>query len=71
MIDMENDDVSHFFPEIFKVSDRCKFNNCTHTHEPGCEVKKAVENGDISQSRYESYLSILNEDGNEKYRNDL
>lgn len=71
MIDMENDDVSHFFPEIFKVSDHCKFNNCTHTHEPGCEVKKAVENGDISQSRYESYLSILNEDGNEKYRNDL
>jgi len=71
MIDMENDDVSHFFPEIFNISDRCKFNNCTHTHEPGCEVKKAVENGEISQSRYESYLSILNEDGNEKYRTDL
>ena len=68
MIDMKNDDVSHFFPEIFKLSDNCRFNNCTHTHEPGCAVKGAVENGEIAFSRYESYLSVLGEDENEKYR---
>ena len=68
MIDMKNDDVSHYFPEIFKTSDLCKFNNCTHTHEPGCAVKEAVEKNEISLSRYESYLSILGEDEGEKYR---
>ena len=68
MIDMKNDDVSHYFPEIFKVSDQCRFNNCTHTHEPGCEVKQHVENGEIAMSRYESYLSVLGEDEDEKYR---
>lgn len=68
MIDMKEDDISHFFPEIFKISDECRFNNCTHTHEPGCAVKISVEEGEIATSRYESYLSILNEDENEKYR---
>lgn len=68
MIDMKNDDVSHFFPEIFNASDACKFNNCGHTHEPGCAVKEAVESGEIAISRYESYLSILGEDEDEKYR---
>lgn len=68
MIDMKNDDVSHYFPEIFKVSDQCRFNNCTHTHEPGCEVKQSVEKGGIAMSRYESYLSVLSEDEDEKYR---
>jgi ribosome biogenesis GTPase / thiamine phosphate phosphatase len=68
MIDMKNDDVSHYFPEIFKVSDDCRFNNCTHTHEPGCAVITAVEEGKISLTRYNSYLSILFEDNEEKYR---
>ncbi|MGF7137915.1 ribosome small subunit-dependent GTPase A [Roseimarinus sediminis] len=68
MIDMKNDDVSHFFPEIFKISSQCKFNNCSHTHEPSCAVRNAVEEGAIALSRYESYLSILNEDEDEKYR---
>lgn len=68
MIDMKNDDVSHFFPEIFRTSEHCRFNNCTHTHEPGCAVINAVEQGEISISRYENYLSILNEDESEKYR---
>jgi ribosome biogenesis GTPase / thiamine phosphate phosphatase len=68
MIDMKNDDVSHYFPEIFRVSDNCHFNNCTHTHEPGCAVKEAIEIGEISMSRYNSYLSILFEDDEEKYR---
>jgi ribosome biogenesis GTPase / thiamine phosphate phosphatase len=68
MIDMKNDDVSHYFPEIFKFSDNCHFNNCTHTHEPGCAVREAIEIGKISMSRYNSYLSILFEDNEEKYR---
>jgi ribosome biogenesis GTPase len=68
MIDMKNDDVSHYFPEIFKLSDKCRFNNCTHTHEPGCAVRSAIENGHISPSRYDSYLGIMSEDEDEKYR---
>lgn len=68
MIDMKNDDISHFFPEIFKTSVDCRFNNCSHTHEPGCAVKEAVEQGTIAESRYYSYLSILGEDEDEKYR---
>jgi ribosome biogenesis GTPase / thiamine phosphate phosphatase len=68
MIDMKNDDVSHYFPEIFKVSDNCRFNNCTHTHEPGCAVRDAIDRNEISMSRYDSYLSILFEDEEEKYR---
>jgi ribosome biogenesis GTPase len=71
MIDMKNDDVSHYFPEIFKVSDNCRFNNCTHTHEPGCAVRDAIDAGEISMSRYDSYLSILFEDENEKFRPDF
>jgi len=71
MIDMKNDDVSHYFPEIFKVSDNCRFNNCTHTHEPGCAVRDAIDAGEISMSRYDSYMSILFEDENEKFRPDF
>ena len=67
-IDFERAEVAHYFPEIFKVSSDCRFNNCTHTHEPGCAVRDAVENGDVSISRYTSYLSILDEDPNNKYR---
>lgn len=67
-IDFERAEVAHYFPEIFKVSCDCRFNNCTHTHEPGCAVRDAVENGDVSISRYTSYLSILDEDPNNKYR---
>lgn len=67
-IDFERAEVAHYFPEIFKVSSDCRFNNCTHTHEPGCAVRDAVENDDISISRYTSYLSILDEDPNNKYR---
>jgi len=68
LINMEKEELYHFFPEIFKESHNCKFHNCTHVHEPKCAVKKAVEEGRISSSRYESYLSMMNEDENEKYR---
>lgn len=67
-IDMEETEVGHFFREIFEFSKKCRFNNCTHTHEPGCAVLEALENHYISQSRYQSYLSVLEDTGNEKYR---
>ena len=67
-IDFERAEVAHYFPEIFRISDDCRFNNCTHTHEPGCAVLEAVEQGTIAPSRFTSYLSILDEDPNNKYR---
>ena len=68
-IDFDPAEVSHFFPEIFKRGEECRYGNCRHTGEPGCAVIPAVENHEISESRYASYLSILEElaDG-EKYR---
>lgn len=65
--DMQKEEIYHFFPEIFKESANCKFNNCTHTHEPGCAVIKAVADGKISNLRYKSYVNIL-EDDNDKHR---
>ncbi len=67
IIDMEKEEISHFFPEIFRVSKHCRFYNCTHIHEPGCAVIEAVQNGRISESRYWSYLSMM-EESKEKYR---
>jgi len=67
-IDFERAQVAHYFPEIFATSRECRFNNCTHTHEPGCAVLSAVEDHRIAQSRYASYLSILDEDPDNKYR---
>ena len=67
-IDFDPAQVSHYFPEIFKVSRDCRFDNCTHTHEPGCAVREAVERSFISQSRYASYLSIITDDPQDKYR---
>ncbi|MBO4870616.1 MAG: ribosome small subunit-dependent GTPase A [Muribaculaceae bacterium] len=67
-IDFERNEVAHFFREIFAESSKCKYDDCTHTHEPGCAVLQAVEECRISQSRYASYLSILEEDPENKYR---
>ncbi|WP_102407195.1 ribosome small subunit-dependent GTPase A [Parabacteroides bouchesdurhonensis] len=67
-IEMEGVEVSHYFPEIFKFSANCKFNNCSHRHEPGCAVLKAVDGHYISESRYKSYLSILDDKEESKYR---
>lgn len=68
-IDMDRYEVAHFFPEIFKISAGCKFGNCTHTTEPGCAVREALEHYQIAQSRYNSYLSILSGDTEyDKYR---
>lgn len=67
-IEMTPQEVSHYFPEIFRASDECRFGDCSHTHEPGCAVLKAMEENRIAQSRYNSYLSILNEIDEGKYR---
>ncbi len=67
-IDMEDAEISHYFPEIFKYSQGCKFNNCTHRSEPNCSVIKALKDRFISQSRYTSYLNILEDKDNNKYR---
>lgn len=67
-IEMEGVEISHYFPEIFKFSADCKFNNCSHRHEPGCAVLQAVEEHYISESRYKSYLSILDDKQESKYR---
>ena len=66
--DMEPEEVSHYFREIFAVGRECRFGNCLHTREPGCRVIAAVEEGRIALSRYESYLSMLEDKGESKYR---
>lgn len=66
--DMEREEVSHYFREIFQTSARCRFGNCTHTHEPGCAVLEAVAEGEIAESRYASYLSMLDDKDEGKYR---
>ena len=67
-IDFDKHEVAHFFPEIFEIAQDCRFGNCTHTHEPGCAVLQALEEAQISQSRYNSYLSILEDSSDDKYR---
>ena len=66
--DMEREEVSHYFREIFQTSAQCRFGNCTHTHEPGCAVLEAVAEGEIAESRYASYLSMLDDKDEGKYR---
>lgn len=67
-IDMEEAEIGHYFKEIFSVSSKCKFANCSHVHEPGCAVLDAVEKHTISLSRYQSYLSVLRDTHEGKYR---
>ncbi|MBE6224380.1 MAG: ribosome small subunit-dependent GTPase A [Bacteroidales bacterium] len=66
LVDVSQLELSGYFPEMLRVEDNCRFAPCTHTHEPGCAVKEAVENGEISVERYESYLGMLDEQT--KYR---
>lgn len=66
--DMEPEEICSYFKDIFEVSKNCKFSNCTHTHEPGCAVREAVEKHYIAESRYQSYLSMLNDKDEGKYR---
>jgi ribosome biogenesis GTPase len=66
LIDIDEAELWHYFPEMMRAAPGCRFYNCTHTHEPGCAVVEAVKAGEIAWPRYESYLKILDED--EKYR---
>ena len=66
--DMEREELTSYFREIFEYSQHCRFSDCTHTHEPGCAVLKAVEDHYIAQSRYQSYLSMLDDKDENKYR---
>lgn len=70
LVDMEKDEIDSYFPEFLALKQDCKFNNCLHIKEPGCAVKKALDEGDIFWSRYESYLQIL-ESENDNYRPDI
>lgn len=66
LVDLKKEEIALYFPEMLKASGNCRFAPCTHTHEPGCAVKEAVEAGEISYERYSSYLGMLDEEG--KYR---
>jgi ribosome biogenesis GTPase len=68
MFDMDETEISHYFPEIFRFSKKCKFNNCTHRREPGCAVRQAVEEKYVSESRYRSYINMLDDKNETKYR---
>lgn len=68
--DMEPEEIAHYFREIFETGRQCRFDNCTHTHEPGCAVLQAIEAHQIAPSRYQSYLSMLNDKDEGKYRGD-
>ena len=67
-VDMTKEEVSHYFREFFATAKDCRFGNCTHTNEPGCAVQEALVRGDIAISRYESYLSLLGDCTESKYR---
>ena len=69
IVDMEKSEISGYFPEFFKLKDQCKFNNCLHKDEPKCAVKEALEKDEISWTRYNSYLKILEGD-EDHYRTD-
>lgn len=71
VIDLEKDVISHYFPEMRAKIGKCRFHNCLHLNEPDCAVKKALENDDIAPSRYETYVSLMEEDQNESYRKDI
>ena len=66
--DMAPEELTSYFPEIFKFSKDCRFSNCTHTHEPGCAVLQALEDHYIAPSRYQSYLSMMEDKDEDKYR---
>lgn len=69
-IEMEGAEIAHYFPDIFRFTPNCKFNNCSHRHEPGCAVLSALDEHYISESRYKSYLNILEDKQESKYRED-
>lgn len=72
LVDMEKEEIGDYFPEIFRLKGRCKFNNCLHIEEPGCAVKQALEAGELAYTRYDSYVNFVNgTDEDETYRKDV
>ena len=70
-MDIEKEEIHHFFPEMRKLMNDCKFNNCVHVNEPNCAVKQAVENDEISESRHQNYVSLFNEEDDNGFRANL
>ena len=68
LVDLEKEEIPLYFPEMLRASENCRFTPCTHTHEPGCAVKAALEDGSISRERYNSYLGMLEDINEGKYR---
>ena len=66
--DMEPEEITGYFRDIFDVARDCRFSNCTHTHEPGCAVMEALEQHRLAPTRYQSYLSMLNDKDENRYR---
>ena len=62
LVNLEKEEIARYFPEMLKAAEHCRFTPCTHTHEPGCAVKEALENGEISPERYTSYLGMIEDD---------
>jgi ribosome biogenesis GTPase len=71
VIDLDKEVISHYFPEMRALIGECKFHNCQHLNEPKCAVKQAVEKGEISESRYNTYLQLIQEDSDEVYRKNI
>lgn len=68
IVELEKEHISHYFPEMRKLLNQCKFHNCKHLNEPNCAIKKAIETGDIYESRYQTYVQLMTEDNSEVYR---
>lgn len=71
IVDLEKEHIAHYFPEMRELLGACRFHNCKHLNEPQCVVKEAVENGSISESRYQTYLQLMEEDPNDVYRRNI
>lgn len=71
IVELDKPVISHYFPEMRALLNECRFNNCLHLKEPGCAVKDAVERGDIFESRYQTYVQLMEEDENEVYRKSI
>lgn len=71
VIDLDKEVISHYFPEMRNLIGECKFHNCQHLNEPKCAVKQAVENGEIAESRYNTYLQLIQEDSDDVYRKNI
>jgi ribosome biogenesis GTPase len=66
LAEIEEEELSHYFPEMRELIGQCKYHNCTHTHEPGCAIVEALDSGKVPASRYNSYLSMYDDEDNRR-----